>query len=99
EHRAPPSFPTRRSSDLTAGLMVTLDVEADLAEPVLVAGLKEPNEALKVQAAHALAQRGLHADAVLPVVTAGLKNELASVRQQARSEEHTSELQSRGHLV
>src|SRR5262245_12840897 len=45
----------------TACLMVTLDVAADLAEPVLVAGLKEPNEALKVQAAHALSQRGLQA--------------------------------------
>ena len=64
----------------TACLMVTLDLQAALAEPVLVAGLKEPSEALKVQAADALSQRGLQADAVLPIVIAGSKNELASVR-------------------
>jgi HEAT repeat protein len=67
----------------TASLMAALNVEVDLAEPVLLAGLKEKNEALKMQAAHSLSLRGLQADVVLPIFISGLKNELPSVRQQA----------------
>jgi HEAT repeat protein len=67
----------------TASLMTSLNVEIDLAEPVLLAGLKEKDEALRMQAAHSLSLRGLQADVVLPIFISGLKHELASVRQQA----------------
>jgi HEAT repeat protein len=67
----------------TASLMTQLNLEVDLAEPVLLEGLKEKDQALKMQAAYALSQRGLQADVVLPIFIAGLKNELPSVRRQA----------------
>ena len=66
-----------------ASLMVQLKVEVDLAEPVLLQGLKEKNGALKMLAALSLAQRGLQAEVVLPNFIDGLKNEEASVRRQA----------------
>jgi HEAT repeat protein len=67
----------------TAGLMVSLNIEVDLAEPVLLDGLKEKDESLKVQSAYALAQRGLQVDAVLPIFIAGLKHENAGIRRQS----------------
>jgi HEAT repeat protein len=67
----------------TASLMAELNFEIDLAEPVLLEGLKEKNKALRMQAAHALALRGRKAAEVLPIFIDGLKNDLASVRLQA----------------
>ena len=67
----------------TASLMTQLNFEVELAEPVLVDGLKAKDEGLKMQAAHALALRGLRENEVLPIFIAGLEHELASVRRQA----------------
>ena len=67
----------------TASLMSTLNLEVDLAAPILLEGLKAKDESLKMQAAHALALRGLQENEVLPIFIDGLKNEQASVRRQA----------------
>ncbi len=67
----------------TASLMATLNLEVPLAVPILVEGLKEKNESLKMQAAHALSLRGLQEEVVLPIFVAGLTNETPSVRRQA----------------
>jgi HEAT repeat protein len=67
----------------TASLMSTLDLEVELAVPVLLDGLKQKDETLKMQAAHALALRGLREEEVLPIFIAGLKNDAPSVRRQA----------------
>jgi HEAT repeat protein len=67
----------------TASLMMSLKFEVNLAVPVLVEGLKNKDEALKIQAAHALSLQGLREDEVLPIFIDGLKNDLASVRRQA----------------
>jgi hypothetical protein len=63
--------------------MTELNFEVELAAPTLVEGLKQNDNALKMQAAHALSLRGLREDEVLPIFIDGLKNELASVRRQA----------------
>jgi HEAT repeat protein len=67
----------------TASLMTELNLEVDLAAPILLEGLKQKDEALKMQAAHALSLRGLQEDEVLPIFIDGLKNGIASVRRQA----------------
>jgi HEAT repeat protein len=67
----------------TASLMTELNLELELAAPILVEGLKHKDEALKMQAAHALSIRGLRENEVLPIFIAGLSNDLASVRRQA----------------
>lgn len=67
----------------TASLMVQLNLEVALATPVLLEGLKEKDEALKTQAAYALALRGLEGEIVLPIFLNALKNEMPSVRRQA----------------
>src|SRR5207253_9599930 len=86
-----PSFPTRRSSDLNNACDITGEADffaADLRDECKmvprVAGRVDGGD---VQAAHvhhsAIAQRG----------------DLRLMNGNDRSEEHTSELQSRGHLV
>src|SRR5262249_48882478 len=67
----------------TASLMVQLGFEVELAVPTLVEALKDKNNDLKMQAAHALSLRGLREDEVLPIFLAGMKSEQASVRRQA----------------
>ncbi len=67
----------------TASLMVSLNMETDLAIPVLVKGLKHDDLGLRMQAASTLARRGKRSDDVLPVLIAGLKHKKQSVRLQA----------------
>ncbi len=67
----------------TAVTMTELNLEIELAAPILVEGLKQKDEALKVQSANALSARGLRADEVLPIFIDGLKNDLASVRRES----------------
>ena len=67
----------------TASLLVQLNFEVALAEPVLLEGIKHQDEALKAQAAYALSLRGLQEAEVLPIFLASLKSELPSVRRQA----------------
>ena len=55
----------------------------EVAVPVLLEGIKQKDEALRMQAAHALSLRGLQGDDVLPIFLAGLKHETPSVRRQA----------------
>jgi HEAT repeat protein len=67
----------------TASLMLDMNLEPDLAEPILRDALKLEDAALKTQAAYTLAKKGLQADDVLPLFLAGLKNEKAAVRRQS----------------
>ena len=62
----------------TASLMIQLNFEVELAEPVLREGLKSKDVALKTQAAFLLSQRGLGADVVLPIFLEGLKSDQAA---------------------
>jgi HEAT repeat protein len=64
----------------TASLMVALNLEVDLAEPILLDGLKAKDLAARIQAANTLAQRGLQTDAVLPIFIDGLSADTAPVR-------------------
>ena len=75
--------PDLKTRITTASLMTQLNLELELAAPILVEGLKAKDESLKMQAAHALSLRGLREDEVLPIFIAGLKNDEASVRRQA----------------
>ena len=77
------SHPELATRITTASLMATLNLEVELATPILLDGLKAKDNALKMQAAHALSLRGLEENEVLPIFIAGLKNEVASVRRQA----------------
>jgi len=77
------SNPDATTRITTASLMVQLNLEVALAEPVLLEGVKHKDEALKTQAAYALALRGLQPDVVLPIFINALKNETPSVRRQA----------------
>jgi HEAT repeat protein len=77
---ANPDFAVRIA---TAGLMIQLNLEVGLAEPMLREGLKSTDTALKTQAAFLLSQRGLGADVVVPIFLEGLKSDQASVRRQA----------------
>src|SRR5207253_11272584 len=81
---APPSFPTRRSSDLRPDRVVT-KVERGL-QPAFQAALEK-----RLAEGHLPAGVGRHE----------VKGEAHLYLKQfpPRSEEHTSELQSRGHLV
>src|SRR5207253_6951872 len=87
------SFPTRRSSDLSLRLMfATALAGGALAVVFIVASgriLETLRNTLGVVAFHA--QHGLQSHPVVNLDNPG------AVRM--RSEEHTSELQSRGHLV
>ncbi len=64
----------------TASLMVQLNVEVDLAVPVLLEGLKSKDRAAQIQAANTLAQRGLQTDAVLPIFIDGLNETAPALR-------------------
>src|SRR5207253_10091806 len=89
-HRDLHSFPTRRSSDLIVDALLQR-VEASLAaEPVLtviLGGGVARNRRLRKAAAERL---GARVHLIVPAPDLCTDN---------RSEEHTSELQSRGHLV
>src|SRR5690349_24222775 len=84
-HRHPHSFPTRRSSDLAAVPASTVPSSAPAAAP---AGVNRNR-----------ARRG---DALTPAVVAHAQRDRVipgGVERMGRSEEHTSELQSRRDLV
>src|SRR5439155_12821932 len=94
DHRDLHSFPTRRSSDLYASVAATaadcgLNVIAP-AEPD-AAGLERTVEGLQPDFIFSFYYRSLLPEALLDCARRGALN--------MRSEEHTSELQSRGHLV
>src|SRR5205814_9156741 len=89
-HRAPPSFPTRRSSDRDAN---PIDVFTQAVENV-----KPPIEVRSKRVGGATYQ------VPMPVnrsrqQSLSIRWLLAACRGKARSEEHTSELQSLRHLV
>ena len=67
----------------TASLMMTLNMEPALAEPVLIEAMKTGDTAQKTQAAYTLSQRGMGAEIVLPIFLEGLKDKTASVRRQS----------------
>src|SRR5207253_11027415 len=94
-HRDPHSLPTRRSSDLSArvgdaivGALVVVNAVGDVREPetgALIAGTRDaPTGRRLIDTARALREGG---------------GALGRFGGPERSEEHTSELQSRGHLV
>src|SRR5690606_42159165 len=97
-HLALPFFPTRRSSDLTV----------DPAGPLCICGnrgcleTRFSGRAIESAAAAAI-HRGLETDLAARPVTCGRVFEAAAggdpVAREIRSEEHTSELQSRENLV
>src|SRR5207253_9372816 len=92
------SFPTRRSSDLKRmGIAQRLTFEPMVVE--LDAQHVEAVEAERVDVAVSDSRPVAKLDAEL-VRRMGRTDEIRLVEaQQCRSEEHTSELQSRGHLV
>src|SRR5207253_7724576 len=81
------SFPTRRSSDLVSRDSITRDGRN-------TCGTKEVEQ--MVQARFHPAKRPAAVD---PVIVAQHVGEFLDRGENERSEEHTSELQSRGHLV
>src|SRR5690606_41962859 len=87
DHRDPPSFPTRRSSDLRWTLPSFDDGS----------GRDEAETAEAAAAEVEIASEEISIEAVKPLTL----EELEAIRQDAynRSEEHTSELQSRENLV
>src|SRR5207253_10737680 len=96
-HRRLHSFPTRRSSDLAASHGWTLHqlrhsalthlAEANVALPLLMAKSRH----VSLRSLQRYARPGLEAVAALTAAH--------DPGRRRRSEEHTSELQSRGHLV
>src|SRR5207253_5584017 len=84
-----PSFPTRRSSDLHDCRVGAEDLRRDGTFFIRPA---QELEALRVAVVERVAggELGANQSGLLP---------LTEEAQHARSEEHTSELQSRGHLV
>src|SRR5207253_3753046 len=92
-HRHLHSFPTRRSSDLTALIRIAIDIGGTFTD--VVAEREARQWAVKV-----LTTPGAPEQAVLEGVRAILEAAGSRAADVAvRSEEHTSELQSRGHLV
>src|SRR5205814_9542829 len=92
-HRALPSFPTRRSSDLAKGADISF---ADLDSATLfAAGLREADLRFTVLSGADLRFASLHA-ARLDEHTL-IDSKWRTIWE--RSEEHTSELQSLRHLV
>src|SRR5439155_26991913 len=84
-HRDPHSFPTRRSSDLLAPRIDGGLEQIDVVHPGNLDRILKAEE-------HALARALLRGERAREGVFLGFQYPV-------RSEEHTSELQSRGHLV
>src|SRR5690625_6914208 len=83
-HQDPPAFPTRRSSDLN--IRTSRAGLTDPRKPIGVFFMVGPSGVGKTETALALADMLYGGEQNLTVIN-------------MRSEEHTSELQSRGHLV
>ena len=66
-----------------ASLMMTLNMEPALAEPILLEALKSGTTAQKTQAANTLSQRGMGAEVLVPIFLDGLKDKDANIRRQA----------------
>src|SRR5207253_10538105 len=96
--RSLPSFPTRRSSDLVSPVPVKV-ARASGADLVIAVDVsRQPDEHKELGSTAAMLN---HAFVVMEHALAQEESKLADVviRPNLRSEEHTSELQSRGHLV
>src|SRR5207253_6355027 len=91
-----PSFPTRRSSDLNLTLPVGAPILSRIA---MTRDDAEANMATRRrwQALWALANLGDNLKRFERLMRQDIV--LSELKAEARSEEHTSELQSRGHLV
>src|SRR5207253_9240809 len=93
------SFPTRRSSDLyVARLRLSRDVPANeidqiISEVLDVTGLSDRRDVLVSQLSGGQRKR---VSIAVELIT---KPSVIFLDEPTRSEEHTSELQSRGHLV
>src|SRR5206468_4749643 len=85
------SFPTRRSSDLLGAL------PGDEQAATLRTALEDPAPDVRWNAAVALARHGSHEG--VPVLRQMLDRAYVEQVVKRRSEEHTSELQSRSDLV
>src|SRR5207249_5573765 len=95
-HRAPHSFPTRRSSDLDGGRIVNVSSISAISGTHgqgNYAAAKAGVIALTKVLAKELARRKITVNAVAPGVIRTPM--LESIKPEVRSEEHTSELQSR----
>src|SRR5205823_14266447 len=92
-----PSFPTRRSSDLLRGVLRACAAELPAREPeqgrgAAYGGSRDPRRSAPGD--------GMSEVATTPVTTVPVdERSLSGVREAARSEEHTSELQSLAYLV
>src|SRR5207253_8790077 len=95
-HREPHSFPTRRSSDLP-GVLVKITDEGEVIAhgPNIFKGYWENEEATRA----AIDKDGWFHTGDLGKFDADGFLWLHGRKKDMRSEEHTSELQSRGHLV
>src|SRR5207244_10605681 len=94
-----PSFPTRRSSDLVVGARRLLDAVARFVDDRLddapqIAGLSIDGE-LPIRARAVGEDR---ADVLNLAAAPELVDDIVDKREELRSEEHTSELQSPDHL-
>src|SRR5207253_3562859 len=88
-----PSFPTRRSSDLKAETWRRLTAEAlpNWLQRALLVGFYHPSQ---------LALTGPYVPAYFDAIgRVWATHDNQNAQEFVRSEEHTSELQSRGHLV
>src|SRR5207253_11502992 len=96
DHRHLPSFPTRRSSDLQwAGKTLYLENRMEQTDGRGPTGNTLPAGAGNFLMQFRVGTTVTHADASTPPSASQTFYALPSTR----SEEHTSELQSRGHLV
>src|SRR5207253_8807993 len=97
DHRHLPPFPTRRSSDLTAARSA-----ASLEEDIRAARASGASSNTRPRFVLDGTQRAVASTAARIVAPSGCSPAAASagpIATALRSEEHTSELQSRGHLV
>src|SRR5439155_23680221 len=92
-HPHPPTFPTRRSSDLDASLNITVratSLDGSTADQTFTVAINDVNEF----AVTTPVDRNATANAVAENAAVGT---VVGVTAFARSEEHTTELQSHGH--